>query len=148
MGRINSFSLGQKIYPISGEHRFNEISFNGFVTDHSQCNRHQTNGTPAQQLWCFPICPASKPEACTKRTANINPIAVSQLYLSLDLALHILWDCSDLKPALSMSGQFFWSELHTKYLLFLFIFLSVLCLGNRLDPTFLEPLQQYNDTEK
>lgn len=86
MRRVNRFSLEQEIYPLSGEHRFHIVFFNRFGTDHSQWNRPMA---PAQQLWCLLICPASKPEACTKWTANINPISVSQLYLSLDLALHI-----------------------------------------------------------
>lgn len=56
MERVNRFSLGQKIYPISGEHRVDVVSFKGFVTDHSQWNRHQTNGTSTAIL-VFPHLP-------------------------------------------------------------------------------------------
>lgn len=59
MGRVNRFSLGQKIYPVSGEHRFHAVSFKGFVTDHSQWNRHQANGTSMATL-VFPHSPCQQ----------------------------------------------------------------------------------------
>jgi len=45
MGRLNRFSVGQKISPRSGEQRFHVPSYKAFVADHGRWYRHQTNGT-------------------------------------------------------------------------------------------------------